>query len=62
MLIRAFLIAMSQLGNKSLRRVVWLGLIGSAGIFMFLVFVVSLLFFGTDIFVFQGFLGLYQGQ
>ena len=58
MLIRAFLIAMSQLGNKSLRRVVWLGLIGSAGIFMFLVFVVSLLFFGTDIFVFQGFLGL----
>ena len=58
MLIRAFLIALSQLANKSLRRVIWLGLIGSAVIFMLLVFVVSLLLYGTDIFVFYGFLGL----
>jgi len=31
---------------------------GSASIFMFLVFVISLFLFGTDVFVFQGFLGL----
>ena len=60
MLIRAFLIAVSQLANKSLRRVIWLGLVGSAAIFMLLVFVISLFLFGTDIFVFKGFLGLFN--
>ena len=58
MLIRVFLIAVSQLANKSLRRVLWMGLVGSAAIFMLLVFVISLFLFGTDIFVFHGFLGL----
>ena len=60
MLIRVFLIAVSQLANKSLRRVIWLGLVGSAAIFMLLVFVISLFLFGTDIFVFNGFLGLFN--
>ena len=60
MLIRVFLIAVSQLATKSLRRVIWLGLVGSAAIFMFLVFVISLFLFGTDIFVFSGFLGLFN--
>ena len=60
MLIRVFLIAVSQLANKSLRRVIWLGLVGSAAIFMLLVFVISLILFGTDIFVFNGFLGLFN--
>ena len=60
MLIRVFLIAVYQLANKSLRRVIWLGLVGSAAIFMFLVFVISLFLFGTDIFVFNGFLGLFN--
>ena len=59
-LIRVFLIAVSQLANKSLRRVIWLGLVGSAAIFMLLVFVISLILFGTDIFVFNGFLGLFN--
>ena len=60
MLIRVFLIAVSQLANKSLRRVIWLGLVGSAVIFLLLVFVISLVLFGTDIFVFHGFLGLFN--
>ena len=60
MLIRVFLIAVSQLANKSLRRVIWLGLVGSAAIFMLLVFVISLFLFGTDIFVFHGFWGLFN--
>ena len=60
MLIRVFLIAVSQLANKSLRRVIWLGLVGSAVIFLLLVFVISLFLFGTDIFVFHGFLGLFN--
>ena len=60
MLIRVFLIAVSQLANKTLRRVIWLGLVGSAAIFMLLVFVISLFLFGTDIFVFNGFLGLFN--
>ena len=60
MLIRVFLIAVSQLANKSLRRVIWLGLVGSAAIFMLLVFVISLFLFGTDIFVFRGFLGWFN--
>jgi len=60
MLIRVFLIAVSQLANKSLRRVIWLGLVSSAAIFLLLVFVISLLLFGVDIFVFNGFLGLFN--
>ena len=52
--------AVSLLPNKSLRRVICLGLVGSASIFMLLVFVISLILFGTDIFVFQGFLGLFN--
>ena len=60
MLIRVFLIAISQLANKSLRRVIWLGLVGSAAVFMLLVFVISLFLFGTDIFVFSGLLGLFN--
>ena len=60
MLIRVFLIAVSQLANKSLRRVIWLGLVGSAAVFVLLVFVISLFLFGTDIFVFSGFLGLFN--
>ena len=60
MVISAFLIAVSQLANKSLRRVIWLGLVGSAAVFMLLVFVISLLLFGTDIFIFKGFLSLFN--
>ena len=60
MLIRVFLIAVSQLANKSLRRVIWLGLVGSAAIFMLLVFVISFFLFGTDIFIFREFLGLFN--
>ena len=60
MLISAFVIAVSQLANKSLRRVIWLGLVGSAAVFVLLVFVISLFLFGTDIFVFSGFLGLFN--
>ena len=52
--------AVSLLPNKSLRRVICLGLVGSASIFMLLVFVISLILFGTDIFVFQGFLGWFN--
>ena len=60
MLIRVFLIAVTQLANKSLRRVIWMGLVGSAAIFMLLVLVTSIILFGTDIFVFRGFLGLFN--
>ncbi|MFP6760928.1 MAG: hypothetical protein VB856_04400, partial [Rhodospirillales bacterium] len=37
-----------------------MGLVGSAAIFMLLVFVISLFLFGTDIFIFHGFLGLFN--
>ena len=60
MLIRAFLIAVSQLANKSLRRVIWLGVVGSASIFMLLVCVISLFLFGTEVFVFKGIFGLFN--
>ena len=59
-MIKVFLIAISQLANKSLRRVIWFGLVGSAAIFMLLIFAISLILFGTNIFVFQGFLGLFN--
>ena len=52
--------AVSLLPNKSLRRVICLGLVGSASIFMLLVFVISLILFRTDIFVFRGFLGWFN--
>ena len=56
MLIRAFIIAFSQLIDKPLRRVVWLGVIGSAVILIILGLIVSIILFKTDIFVFDGLL------
>ena len=55
MLARAFIYSFYQLKNKSLRRVVWIGLSGSAVILSILLLATSILLFGTDISIFGGF-------
>ena len=55
-MVSAFSLAIYQLGNKSFRRVVWVGLIGALGVFILLWFAVGFVLFKTDLFVFDGFL------
>ena len=55
MLARAFIYSFYQLKNKSLRRVVWVGLSGSASALLILILISSILLFGTDIEIFGGF-------
>ena len=57
-MINAFSQAFFQLGDMSLRRVVWVGLAGSAGMFAVLCFAVGLFLFNTKLFRFDGLLGM----
>ena len=57
-MIKAFSQALSQLGDISLRRVVWIGLTGSAAMFVVLWLAVGVLLFKTEIFNFDGLLGM----
>jgi len=57
-MIDAFSRAFSQLGDKSLRRVVSIGIIGAIAIFIILWFAVGFLLFNTEIFEFDGMLGM----
>jgi uncharacterized protein involved in cysteine biosynthesis len=57
MLIRAFLSAFYQLKDKSLRRVVCFGVIGSSVILINLALILSIILFKTEIFVFEGVFG-----
>ena len=54
MLVRAFIYSFYQLKNKSLRRVIWVGLLGSASTLFVLILISSVLLFGTDISIFGG--------
>jgi len=53
---RAFKLAFAQLGDKSFRRVIWIGIIGSAVIFALLWTVVGYLLFNTSLFALDGWL------
>ncbi len=53
---RAFKLAFEQLGDKSFRRVIWIGIIGSAIIFALLWAVVGYLLFNTSLFALDGWL------
>ena len=55
---KAFSQALSQLGDTSLRRVVWIGLAGSAGMLVCLWLAVGLFLFNTEIFKFDGLFGM----
>ena len=57
-MIKAFSQAFFQLGDVSLRRVVWVGLAGSAGMFAVLCFAVGLFLFNTKLLHFDGLLGM----
>ena len=57
-MINAFSQAFFQLGDMSLRRVVWVGLAGSAGMFAVLCFADGLFLFNTKLFRFDGLLGM----
>ena len=57
-MIKAFLQALSQLGDMSFRRVLWIGLAGSAGMFVFLWLAVGFFLFNTEFFNFSGLLGV----
>ena len=59
-MIRAFTMAFYQIGNKSLRRVIWMALIGSIALFVFLWLVVGFVLFKIAIFAFDGFLGFFN--
>ena len=59
-MIRAFTMAFYQIGNKSLRRVIWMALIGSIALFVFLWLVVGFVLFKIEIFAFDGFLGFFN--
>ncbi len=56
-MITAFSHALFQLGDKSFRRVMWIGLAGSAGIFIGLWIAVGFFLFNTKIFHLDGLLG-----
>ena len=57
-MITAFSQALTQLGDASLRRVVWIGLAGSACMFVVLWVAVGLILFNTEIFDFYGPFGI----
>ena len=59
-MIKAFSQAVSQLGDISFRRFVWLGLAGSATVFFALWFAIGFLIFSTEIYNFYGILGIFN--
>ena len=57
-MIKAFSQALSQLGDVSFRRVIWIGLTGSAVMFVVLWLTVGFFLLNTEIFNFDGLLGV----
>jgi uncharacterized protein involved in cysteine biosynthesis len=59
-MISAFSLAIGQLSDKSLRQVVWIGLIGSLAIFMLLWLTIGFVLFETELFATGWLFGLYD--
>ena len=58
-MISAFSLAIGQLSDKSLRQVVWIGLLGSLAIFVLLWIVIGYVLFETEIFTTGWFFGVF---
>ena len=59
-MISAFSLAIGQLSDKSLRQVVWIGLLGSLAIFVLLWIVIGYVLFKTEIFTTGWFFGVFD--
>ena len=59
-MIHAFTMALRQIGNKALRRVFWLAVLASVAVFVCLWLAVGFVLIQTEIFSFDGFLGLFN--
>ena len=59
-MISAFSLAIGQLSDKSLRQVVWIGLLGSLAIFVLLWIVIGYVLFETEIFTTGWFFGVFD--
>lgn len=60
LMIHAFTMAFCQIGKKALRRVFWIAVLGSVAVFVCLWLAVGFVLFQTEIFSFDGVLGLFN--